>query len=239
MSRPQSQHRTSSNAVSSANLPIRHSTSRNHSHTVSLGTNNSSHRVTRRKSMTSGVTNNAAILRAAMDGSAENLPALPGQMNRRSLPVKHAGSSRVGQAIPLDDSRVTGDEDVFMDNPAYDNDGYDASATAHQIRAAESLLPPGQGAVGSKQRVRRASEGSHLSKGERKRASGELRCEKCGKGYKHSSCLTKHLSVSTLHRLESRASSTFNAARFSSPSYAIKLLAWIRIGGERRHWILC
>lgn len=49
----------------------------------------------------------------------------------------------------------------------------------------------------SKARIRRASEGSRLSKGEGKRASGtELKCEKCGKGYKHSSCLTKHLSVS-------------------------------------------
>lgn len=49
----------------------------------------------------------------------------------------------------------------------------------------------------SKARTRRASEGSRLSKGEGKRTSGtELRCEKCGKGYKHSSCLTKHLSVS-------------------------------------------
>jgi len=48
-----------------------------------------------------------------------------------------------------------------------------------------------------KARVRRASEGSRLGKGEGKRASGaELRCDKCGKGYKHSSCLTKHLSVS-------------------------------------------
>ena len=49
--------------------------------------------------------------------------------------------------------------------------------------------------TGSKARARRASEGSYLTKGESKRSSGELRCEKCGKGYKHSSCLTKHLSV--------------------------------------------
>lgn len=48
----------------------------------------------------------------------------------------------------------------------------------------------------SKSRARRASEGSRLIKGDGKRTSGsELRCEKCGKGYKHSSCLTKHLSV--------------------------------------------
>lgn len=48
----------------------------------------------------------------------------------------------------------------------------------------------------SKARIRRASEGNRVSKGDGKRASGsELKCEKCGKGYKHSSCLTKHLSV--------------------------------------------
>ena len=47
----------------------------------------------------------------------------------------------------------------------------------------------------SKARARRASEGQFLTKTEGKRASGELRCEKCGKGYKHSSCLTKHLLV--------------------------------------------
>ena len=44
--------------------------------------------------------------------------------------------------------------------------------------------------------IRRASEGSKSNKPDGKRASAtELKCEKCGKGYKHSSCLTKHLLV--------------------------------------------
>lgn len=43
----------------------------------------------------------------------------------------------------------------------------------------------------TKNRNRRASEGSYLVKGSSKK--GELRCDTCGKGYKHSSCLTKHL----------------------------------------------
>ena len=47
-----------------------------------------------------------------------------------------------------------------------------------------------------KSRNRRASDGAYLTKSDGKRVSGELRCEKCGKGYKHSSCLTKHLLVS-------------------------------------------
>lgn len=54
-------------------------------------------------------------------------------------------------------------------------------------------------------RVRRASEGAHVLLGgesseEKVRGKGgvELKCDKCGKGYKHSSCLTKHLFVSPL-----------------------------------------
>jgi hypothetical protein len=62
--------------------------------------------------------------------------------------------------------------------------------------ALESLPEAIKGGV-TKARARRASEGSRLIKGESKRASGsELKCETCGKGYKHSSCLYKHLSVS-------------------------------------------
>ena len=47
----------------------------------------------------------------------------------------------------------------------------------------------------NKARARRASEGSHLRKEGKRVAGGELRCDTCGKGYKHSSCLNKHLSV--------------------------------------------
>ena len=60
------------------------------------------------------------------------------------------------------------------------------------------------GVDSSKARNRRASEGA-LLKGDGKRISGELRCNKCGKNYKHSSCLTKHLLVSLISlRMTSR-----------------------------------
>ena len=65
--------------------------------------------------------------------------------------------------------------------------------------------------MNGKVRPRRASEGSRLGKSSSSTASTaaaalmtadgrrmvpcELKCDKCGKGYKHSSCLTKHLSV--------------------------------------------
>jgi hypothetical protein len=44
-------------------------------------------------------------------------------------------------------------------------------------------------------RVRRASDGQPLTKEGKKSNRVELRCNKCGKAYKHSSCLTKHLLV--------------------------------------------
>jgi hypothetical protein len=50
-----------------------------------------------------------------------------------------------------------------------------------------------------KARMRRASEGQHLLKDGKKGASGDLKCEQCGKGYKHSSCLSKHKYVGALH----------------------------------------
>jgi hypothetical protein len=44
----------------------------------------------------------------------------------------------------------------------------------------------------NKARIRRASDGQPLIKEGRKSNRVEVRCETCGKGYKHSSCLIKH-----------------------------------------------
>ena len=49
-----------------------------------------------------------------------------------------------------------------------------------------------QGMDKAKQRMRRASDGSRLTKKE-KAATGDLKCDQCGKAYKHGSCLNKHL----------------------------------------------
>ncbi|KAH0355075.1 hypothetical protein KCU83_g1990, partial [Aureobasidium melanogenum] len=55
-----------------------------------------------------------------------------------------------------------------------------------------SSLPQGDKPADDKKiKARRGSDGSVLTK--KKSAAGELKCETCGKGYKHSSCLTKHL----------------------------------------------
>jgi hypothetical protein len=46
-------------------------------------------------------------------------------------------------------------------------------------------------------RTRRASEGQSIKGDGKKAHPNDLRCKSCGKGYKHSSCLTKHLFVPT------------------------------------------
>lgn len=145
--------------------------------------------------MTSGLSNTAAILQAAMNGGGDNLPMSLGQMNRRSLPVKQSGSTRVTHSIPTEVGGEGIDDAISMDTTTDKVPAYDHSPPVQDSAAVDSLLPAGHESHASKARVRRASEGAHLGKGEGKRASGELRCEKCGKGYKHSSCLTKHLSV--------------------------------------------
>ena len=197
-SRPHSQHRVSMNAATSNNVPLRNSMSRNHSHTVSLGAVNPTHRVTRRKSMTSSAINNAAAIAAAVNDGSEHLSE-SFHSNRRSLPSKNAGSDRTTEPMSIDrsvDFDGVGDAAVTdsRNNPDFT---LDPVAVRGGSAIAEGLLPPPREGILTKARNRRASEGAPLSKSDGKRASGELRCEKCGKGYKHSSCLTKHLSVSS------------------------------------------
>ena len=189
-SRPQSQYRNSMSSTPSHNLPIRHSTSRHHSHSVSLGAINPSHRVTRRKSMTSTAVNNAAAIAAALNGTDDKSHGASILANRHSLTLKHNGNTRANDSMMADNSvGLMGRSGHVGDRNADHGIARDESAIDDSVLAEEN-----NGNI-SKARSRRASEGAHLSKSEGKRASGELRCDKCGKGYKHSSCLTKHLSV--------------------------------------------
>ncbi|KAL8824415.1 MAG: hypothetical protein Q9191_005074 [Dirinaria sp. TL-2023a] len=155
---------------------------------------NASHRVTRRKSMTSTISNNTAVFKAAINGGGSNLSGCLGQKNRRSMPVKPSGSNRA-----MDPMSVDNGDQAEENNTALMNIGKSASSTqacGNEIggsAVSDGAQPSEHGGPGCKSRIRRASEGAHMTKGESKRASGELRCEKCGKGYKHSSCLTKHL----------------------------------------------
>ena len=180
----------------SHNLPIRHHTLRHHSHSVSLGSVNSSHRVTRRKSMTSTAVNNVAAIAAALGGAEEPSVRGPVESNRRSFILK-SGTGRGSDAISLGKAAglVT---DTYSMEGVSDHDRGPTGETKYAVEGSAVVDGPAtldiDGSI-SKARARRASEGAYLSRSEGRRSSGELRCEKCGKGYKHSSCLTKHLSV--------------------------------------------
>ncbi|KAF2738699.1 hypothetical protein EJ04DRAFT_413629, partial [Polyplosphaeria fusca] len=162
--------------------------SRPHSHSLSVGSMNSAHRVTRRKSMSSTAAGNVAAIAAAAKGMA-GAPIDGGSSHRRPSkpPAQFRGPNL--NAYPTMASSVPSNGPVFAPG------SYNAATKAEAVTDGPPLSSMPESEKGnSKSRVRRASEGSRLTKGEGKRSSGsELRCETCGKGYKHSSCLTKHL----------------------------------------------
>ncbi|KXL50092.1 hypothetical protein M433DRAFT_73110 [Acidomyces richmondensis BFW] len=71
----------------------------------------------------------------------------------------------------------------------------DASGAVHRRGGGSALVdgpPLSSYSDKSKPKMRRASDGTRLTKKERA-ATGDLKCEHCGKAYKHGSCLNKHL----------------------------------------------
>jgi len=188
----------------SSSLSARQPSSRNHSHahSYSLGAINPSHRVTRRKSMTSAAATNVAAMVAAIHEAPESSYTIGTPSNRRSMTLNRGlgfkgteptsvGGTSGASDYPLSD---IGTAHVQASNPAVS-----ANFAAGDDSAVADDMPSSgleNNGTNNKGRGRRASEGAHLVKGGGKRISGgELRCDQCGKGYKHSSCLTKHLSV--------------------------------------------
>lgn len=188
VNRPQSSHRLSMTSTSSSNMPTRHATSRHHSHSVSLGAVNPSHRITRRKSMNASAANNVAAIAAALYDMDEKGSA---PSKRGSLNLKTAATTR---GVESSRHGSTSRDRYTLDRLLGNTENSNGEAMDNEDSAVEDdLLPTENVSTESKARARRASEGSYLTKSEGKRSSGELRCDKCGKGYKHSSCLTKHL----------------------------------------------
>ncbi len=159
--------------------------------------------------MTSTAASNAAAMAAAINEAGEGSFAIATPSNRRGMTssrgtgVKGTESTSVGGA-----SGFSGYPSSSGNGPNHAKASYPTSNARYSGRDGSAIaddLPSSSGldnTANNKGRGRRASEGGHLLNGEGKRASGgELRCEKCGKGYKHSSCLTKHLSVPIVSHL--------------------------------------
>lgn len=195
-----------------------------HHRNPSLGSVNS-HRVTRRKSMslTSGAIMAAAVV-AAVKEAAEIPFSLPvksaGVVGLARSPGRSNGKNGAGgftsgesNGYPSPPSSLPTQQGSFSTNGAVGPVG----GTAQNLQfprktgslengGGDSAIAEGYGPEVKGLGRRRASEGAHTvpggtpegstpGRGSRARSGSELKCEKCGKGYKHSSCLTKHLFV--------------------------------------------
>ncbi|KAK4929842.1 hypothetical protein LTR49_003469 [Elasticomyces elasticus] len=173
MSRPTSQHRLSVGS-SSLSVPTRHPYNRTPSHSGSLGTVTGNPRIGRRKSSTFSPAVNAAAIEAAVEnGVADGSIAV----NRRSSMSKAALSALNEGSYPSIPSSLP-------------------QGVSVPERSASSAIVDGPPLSSysdkAKPKSRRASDGTRLTKKERA-ATGDLKCDQCGKAYKHGSCLTKHL----------------------------------------------
>ncbi|GIJ82848.1 hypothetical protein Asppvi_001363 [Aspergillus pseudoviridinutans] len=181
----------------SLSRPLPQSTPRQHAHSISLGAVNHNHRVTRRKSVTTAAAANvaAAVVAASMkDANGEPIgvpmPSHRRGSTRRGLESTSVGAlSGFGHYLSRSMNSPSQEPPVARKpSPNHPNNGASSVAAAGGEESSSDNKP-----VNTKSRNRRASEGSHLVKGEGKRALAELRCDRCGKGYKHGSCLSKHM----------------------------------------------
>lgn len=187
---------TTTNSYSA--VQARQSHTRGHSHTISAGSLNNNHRITRRKSVSSSVNTNSVVIAAAVkeiNGGTVSAISVPMPSTRRSsmarTPGAKAGSLSNNLTPP---SSLTGDRTM-----ASQKLGRSESDVDDYPNEEDELEEPRPTSGFGGTRRRRASEGQYLKGEGKKQRAVELKCAKCGKGYKHSSCLTKHLWEHTPH----------------------------------------
>lgn len=195
-------------------LPSRVPQSRNGSHSIIGAALNSGHRVSRRKSMTiPGATNVAAVAAIIQEADAlangthrntlskvggnvvsSSLGGLPRGTSAMAVALAASGSNGRTGSLPLPSPPASLPTRKFLtaDGSAIDDDSNDMS----DGDLAPASLSEASAIALELARARRASDGQSLLREGRRSSRMELRCKQCGKGYKHSSCLTKHLYVS-------------------------------------------
>lgn len=186
-SRPLTHRSSPSQGSASGFMTTRQSHSRNNSHSILSTSLNSNHRVTRRKSMSNPTANVAAVAAALKDAGSDGASAVSITATSRRHTTSRSTAARSAAAdgllsppSSLPTNRFHMGKREVPEN-AIDDEPQDGFAD--------------EGTTKVKARARRASDGQALVKERRKSNRVELRCEHCGKGYKHSSCLTKHLFV--------------------------------------------
>ncbi|KAM0253325.1 hypothetical protein ACHAQJ_007329 [Trichoderma viride] len=185
--RPLTHQRSPMSSSASSALTGRqtHARTNSHSHSLLAGALNPTHRVTRRKSITTPGANVAAL--AAAIRESEHGGAIPIASGGRRNTITKQATVRAGliDSLPsppasLPNKSALLDAKREIQESAIDDDSNELSADEEAAKFDQT-------------RIRRASDGEPLTKDGKKSNRVEVRCETCGKGYKHSSCLTKHL----------------------------------------------
>lgn len=171
-------------------------------------------------SSTAGAANIAAVVQAVKEAAAEIPFSLPASTGLARSPGKAGKTPVLGNSgYPSPPSSLPTSTVVSGPTLSGSNSNSNIAAAEENLQfprktgslengSGDSAIAEGYGpdAMKSAGGRRRASEGAHLvlggaPGGSRARSGSELKCDKCGKGYKHSSCLTKHLFVLPLHLL--------------------------------------
>ncbi|KAG6000182.1 hypothetical protein E4U54_001523 [Claviceps lovelessii] len=182
-SRPLTLQRQSLSSPSASAIPGRQSHTRNNSHSLLSSPLNVNHRITRRKSVTTPAPNVAAL--TAVVNNGDQTGAIPIVNSSRRQPLSKTALARTPMVGSLPSppaslpSHRTVPELKHEHQESAIDDGNDASAE----EAAKLQFG----------RSRRASDDQSLLKDGKKSNRIEVRCNECGKSYKHGSCLVKHL----------------------------------------------
>jgi hypothetical protein len=139
--------------------------------------------VTRRKSVSNNIASATAVAVAREIGESPSsvstsrrhtMSRSAGNKMGMATPPSSLPSHRLSMAarprIDRDENAIDDDEDL---NEDYEEDQIDFEKSG----------------------LRRSSDATSTKGDGKKLSKDDLRCKKCGKGYKHSSCLTKHLFV--------------------------------------------
>lgn len=183
-------HRPTLSGSSTTTLPAKTHTRANSHSSHSLLTNslNPNHRVTRRKSVTNPAANLNALAAALRDTERSlALPISTSSSRRHTVSKLSTGRSGLVGSLPSPPPSFPNKTD--MNKSEIGGSAIDDKEDTSSDEGSDKL---------QKARIRRASDGQPLTKEGKKSSRVELRCKQCGKGYKHSSCLTKHLWVSPM-----------------------------------------
>lgn len=135
---------------------------------------------------------NVAAMVAAVREAGDNSLGMP-IMNRRYTMSKNASARAALGSLPSPPASLPGHR-IRMNSTGK----LDRGESAIDDEQIDDDMDDDEETDFKQSRMRRASEGQHLMKdGKKSNGGGELKCNKCGKGYKHGSCLSKHLFVPT------------------------------------------